>query len=336
MNVEERITALDHLSRDFDSRKDYWDTVIHRASASNSWFTPGNIGTALKAIRSRMLDRERLKSWVAGYPKPAAPKNVGLIMAGNLPLVGFADWLAVFVSGHNALVKCSDKDNVLFPAIMQRLNEISPEAGRYTTIVERLKDYDAVIATGSNNTAVYFESYFSNVPHIIRRNRTSIAVIHPNDNPEVLALLNRDIHSYFGLGCRNVSKLYLPEGFDIQLLMRSLEEESDNILFNKYKNNFDYNLSIYMLNKVPFYTDNNIILLEDESLFSRIACLHYEWYTDTSRVTEAIKARLDDIQCIVSSKPLEGLNVVAPGTTQQPALNDYADHVDTMEFLSKL
>lgn len=336
MNVEERITVLDHLNRDFDSRKDYWDAVILSASASNSWFTPGNIRNSIEAIRSRMLDPGKLKNWVSGYSQAAPPKKIGLIMAGNLPLVGFADWLAVFISGHKALVKCSDKDNVLFPALMQRLNEISPDAGQYTAIVERLKYYDAVIATGSNNTAVYFESYFSNVPHIIRKNRTSIAVIHPDDSPEVLRLLNRDIHSYFGLGCRNVSKLYLPEGFDIQLLMRILEEESDNILFNKYKNNFDYNLSIYMLNKVPFHTDNNIILIEDESLFSRIACLHYEWYTDTSSVTEAIKARLDDIQCIVSSKPLEGLNVIAPGMTQQPALNDYADNVDTMEFLSKL
>lgn len=336
MNLSKRISLMTSLREDIELNKDYWAAKIREAEMMNPWFTPSSTSNALKSISAEMLDPVKLEKWVGFYPVPKSPANVGIIMAGNLPLVGFADWLAVFMSGHRAMVKCSDKDSVLFPAILERLKEWEPEFSGNTIIEERLKGYDAIIATGSNNTSLYFKSYFKHVPHIIRKNRTSVGVIQSGDDEEVLEAFNADIHSYFGLGCRNVSKLYLPLGFDIRLLMSVFERESSNIAFNKYKNNFDYNLSIYLLNKIPFYTDNNIILIEDKSPFSRIACLHYEWYDDVNEVMTDIKSRRDDIQCIVSSDRVGDLKVIPPGTTQSPGLFDYADDVDTMHFLSNI
>ncbi|MCO6459946.1 MAG: acyl-CoA reductase [Saprospiraceae bacterium] len=336
MNKNQRINALNLLRQDLSVNSTYWDDVIYRAMSMNQWFTEKNIRHALNAISQEMLDPDKLSNWSDQYPLIKESKNIGLIMAGNLPLVGFADWLAIFVTGHISKVKCSEKDNVLFPAIIERMGQLVPETLPYTNIITLLKDFDAVIATGSNNSAIYFESYFKNIPHIIRKSRTSVAIIHPDDGDDVLDKLSNDIHAYFGLGCRNVSKIYLPIGYDIQHVMKALEKNSENILFNKYKNNFDYNLSIYMLNKISFYTDNNIILIEDPGLFSRIACLHYQWYDSLEDVVTDLSTKMDEIQCIVSSKPITKFDTIKPGYTQQPALGDYADHVDTMQFLSNL
>lgn len=336
MERSQRISLMASLREDFEQNMDFWNGKIREAEIRNPWFTQSNTTNAIKAIASGMLDPDKLTEWVDFYPEPKTQRNVGIIMAGNLPLVGFADWLAVFMSGHRALVKCSDKDAVLFPAILERLREWELEITEITSIEERLKGYDAIIATGSNNTSLYFESYFRHVPHIIRKNRTSVAVIHADDDDSVLEAFNADIHSYFGLGCRNVSKLYLPVGFDIRRMMAALERDSSNITFNKYKNNFDYNLSIYLLNKISFYTDNNIILIEDKSPFSRISCLHYQWYDDLAEVITDLKSSLDEIQCVVSSGRVGDLEITPPGMTQCPGLFDYADDVDTMHFLSTI
>lgn len=336
MTRDQRIIALNLLKNDFIINKSHWDEVIERAMAMNPWFTEKNIRMAITSICEEMLDSQKLTQWSGQYPEIQDIKKVGLIMAGNLPLVGFADWLSIFISGHYAIVKCSEKDNVLFPAIIERLAILDNETVKFTSIVEQLKGFDAVIATGSNNTALYFESYFKNVPHIIRKNRTSVAVIDAEDPDEVLNQLTIDIHAYFGLGCRNVSKIYLPVGFDIQRIMRALEKDTTNSMFNKYKNNFDYNLSIYMLNKISFYTDNNIILIEEPGLFSRIACLHFQWYESMEEIIHDFDLHKEDIQCIVSAIPIDGLKTILPGHTQMPALTDYADDIDTMAFLSKL
>jgi len=317
---------------------DHWNSVIEIACDHNAWFIRKNIKQSLDAITNEMLDAEKLENWIGNYNLNATknPKKIGLIMAGNLPLVGFADWLSVFMSGNIALVKCSDKDNILFPALMNKLNEIDSELENKTQIIERLKDYDAVIATGSNNSSIYFESYFKHVPHIIRKNRTSVAVLDGTESDEVILKIGNDIHAYFGLGCRNVSKIYLPSGYDVKKLLAVWETQQDNINFNKYKNNFDYNLSLYLLNKIPFYTDNSLILIEDKSLFSRISCIHFEFYDDETSLIHSLTENLEDIQCIVSEKPLGNLNVTPPGETQQPGLMDYADNVDTMQFLLNL
>lgn len=333
----EKIHALTLLKKSLIGETEYWDGIVDQACAQNAWFTKENVERSLKAIQLEFLDEVKLQEWISAYDfTNISPKRVGIIMAGNLPLVGFADWLAVFMSGHISLVKCSDKDNVLFPALMAKLNEIAPEYCDQTQIIERLKDYDATIATGSNNSAIYFQSYFNHVPHIIRKNRTSVAVINADTSDEVIEKIGRDIHTYFGLGCRNVSKVYLPEGYDVTKLLAVWEKQDENINFNKYKNNFDYNLSLYLLNKIPFHTDNSVILVEDKSLFSRISCIHYEIYKDEAELLENLKNNLEDIQCIVSENSLADLSVIAPGKTQEPGLKDYADNVDTMKFLATL
>lgn len=333
-----KIHALSLLKKSLLEDTDHWNSVIEIACDHNAWFIRKNIKQSLDAITNEMLDAEKLENWIGNYNLNATknPKKIGLIMAGNLPLVGFADWLSVFMSGNIALVKCSDKDNILFPALMNKLNEIDSELENKTQIIERLKDYDAVIATGSNNSSIYFESYFKHVPHIIRKNRTSVAVLDGTESDEVILKIGNDIHAYFGLGCRNVSKIYLPAGYDVKKLLAVWETQQDNINFNKYKNNFDYNLSLYLLNKIPFYTDNSLILIEDKSLFSRISCIHFEFYDDETSLIHSLTENLEDIQCIVSEKPLGNLNVTPPGETQQPGLMDYADNVDTMQFLLNL
>ncbi len=332
-----KIHALTLLKKSLTEEKEFWDGIVDQACAQNAWFTKQNVERSLQAIQTEFLDEVKLKDWVALYDfRNVEARRVGIIMAGNLPLVGFADWLAVFMSGHVALVKCSDKDSVLFPALMSKLDEVAPEFKDQTVIIERLKNYDATIATGSNNSAIYFQSYFNHVPHIIRKNRTSIAVITENSSDEIIEKIGLDIHAYFGLGCRNVSKVYLPEGYNVTRLLAIWEQQAENINFNKYKNNFDYNLSLYLLNKIPFHTDNNLILVEDQSLFSRISCIHYEYYKDENILIDNLKENLEDIQCIVSEKSLNEFSVVAPGKTQEPGLTDYADNVDTMQFLTTL
>jgi len=333
-----KIHALSLLKKSLLEDTDHWNSVIENACDHNAWFIRKNIKQSLDAITNEMLDAEKLENWIGNYNLNATknPNKIGLIMAGNLPLVGFADWLSVFMSGNIALVKCSDKDNILFPALMNKLNEIDSELENKTQIIERLKDYDAVIATGSNNSSIYFESYFKHVPHIIRKNRTSVAVLDGTESDEVILKIGNDIHAYFGLGCRNVSKIYLPAGYDVKKLLAVWETQQDNINFNKYKNNFDYNLSLYLLNKIPFYTDNSLILIEDKSLFSRISCIHLEFYDNKDSLIDSLTQNLDDIQCIVSEEPLGNLNVTPPGETQHPGLMDYADNVDTMQFLLNL
>ena len=333
-----KIHALSLLKKSLLEDTDHWNSVIEIACDHNAWFIRKNIKQSLDAITNEMLDAEKLENWIGNYNLNATknPKKIGLIMAGNLPLVGFADWLSVFMSGNIALVKCSDKDNILFPALMNKLNEIDSELENKTQIIERLKDYDAVIATGSNNSSIYFESYFKHVPHIIRKNRTSVAVLDGTESDEVILKIGNDIHAYFGLGCRNVSKIYLPAGYDVKKLLAVWETQQDNINFNKYKNNFDYNLSLYLLNKIPFYTDNSLILIEDKSLFSRISCIHFEFYDYKDSLIDSLTQTLDDIQCIVSERPLANLKVTSPGETQHPSLMDYADNVDTMQFLLNL
>jgi len=332
-----KIAALNLLKKSLNQEKEHWESVIDKACNENAWFLRSNVEKALAAIEMEFLDDTKLEKWLGNYEIPEDKnKRVGLIMAGNLPLVGFADWLAVFMSGNIAVVKCSDKDKVLFPAMMDKLNELAPELSQKTIITERLKDYDAVIATGSNNSSIYFESYFKHVPHIIRKNRASVAILNEDDGDEVILKVGEDIHAYFGLGCRNVSKIYVPQGYDVKRLLAQWEKQSDNIYFNKYKNNFDYNLSLYMLNKIPFYTDDNLILVEDKSLFSRISCIHFEYYQSHEELISTLKDNLDDIQCIVSIQEIADFKVTPPGETQHPGLLDYADNVDTMKFLQEL
>lgn len=339
MDLQARIAVMARLGRHLlESEDDYLEAVIHRTSAHNPWFTKDNQRQALRAIAERLLQREALEAWAARYPIPEelTGVTVGLVMAGNIPLVGFHDLLCTFIAGHRAQIKLSEKDPYLLPALLQQLRRFDARTTACFDTVQRLSDFQAVIATGSNNSARYFEAYFGKYPHIIRRNRNSVAVLTGRESRDELVRLGQDIFSYFGLGCRNVSKVYLPRGYALDTLLEALHEYRTLILHEKYKHNFDYNFALLTLNKTPFRFNGCLIMTESAALDSRIAMLHYEYYDSIEQVGEALRARADQLQVVVSQHPVPGVEVVPFGKSQCPSLNDYADHVDTMAFLCEL
>ncbi len=335
MTSIERITALSRLGELLLQPDDYLDAIIHRTEYNNPWFTKENQQMAIQAIATEFLDKNKLEKWAAAYPIADEPpmKTVGMVMAGNLPLVGFHDLVCTFVAGHKAKIKLSDKDKFLLPYLLQLLEKYTPGAGAYFEIVEQLTGFDAVIATGSNNSARYFEAYFGKYPHIIRKNRNAVAVLDGSESSDDLHALGKDIFRFFGLGCRNVSKLYLPQGYDFQPLMEALHEWREIANHSKYRNNFDYNLALLMLNQVPYFNNGCIIRTENKAIASRIAMLHYEFYEDKNWLEMELAGRQEEIQCIVAKPQLISLPTIAFGKTQEPGLMDYADGVDVMEWL---
>lgn len=340
LSLQARIAALGKLGQWILEKEERLEQAMRRSEIENSWFTQENIQRSLNAIAAEFLDPEKLNAWAAQYPvEGVSPRRVGLIMAGNIPLVGFHDWLCVFMAGHTAVVKLSDKDKYLLPALLQALAAIEPASAAYTHLVGAeapLRDFDAVIATGSNNSARYFEEYFGKYPHIIRRNRNSVAILSGQETDAELLALGADIVSYFGLGCRNVSKLYVPHGYNFEHLMEVLHEYREISLHNKWKNNFDYNFTLFILNKIPHYNNGCLLLTENSALQSRIASLNYEYYNDLYELEASLQSIADQIQCIVSAVSFPSLNTLAFGDTQHPGLKDYPDGVDVMQFLCNL
>lgn len=338
MTIQERLSVLIKLGKVLSAPDEYRDAVIHRTFHHNQWFTKANQQLAFEAIAGNMLQEDKLQQWLGNYEmkEPEAPLKVGLVLAGNIPLVGFHDVLCVFVSGHRSVVKLSDKDPYLLPYVLKRLAEIDTRTKAYFQIVERLEDFDAVIATGSNNSARYFEAYFGKYPHIIRRNRNAVAVLTGEESREQLHGLGDDVFRYFGLGCRNVAKLYLPRGYSFDPLLEALHEYRELVNHSKYKNNFDYNYALFMLNKVSYQANGCIILTENTSLQSHIAGLHYEYYDEEKELRQELEDRREEIQCVISSRSFSPLPTFAFGEAQEPELWDYADGVDTVEFLLQL
>ena len=340
MHLEDRLQLLIRLGERLRTPDDYRDAVMHRTAHRNLWFTKENQRHAIDAIATQLLDADRLRSWVADYElsEPAVPRVVGLVLAGNIPLVGFHDVLCTFVAGHRAQIKLSEKDLFLLPYLVKVLTDMDPRAAAYFRFVQRLSDFDAVIATGSNNTARYFEQYFGNYPHIIRRNRHAVAVLTGKESDAQLLALGDDIFRYFGMGCRNVSKLYVPEGYDFNRLLEILHDNFKHLVrHSKYKNNYDHNSALYILNRTPFYNNGCVLLIEDRSLTSRIAALHYEYYPSLAAVAADLTDREAAIQCVVSAVPLDIPHPqFALGQAQNPGLSDYADGVDTLAFLAGL
>lgn len=309
---------------------------MHRTMHHNQWFTVENQKQAVSAISQYFLKEEKLKEWVERYDIPEETrniKNVGIVMAGNIPLVGFHDMISVFLSGHRAMMKLSDKDSYLLPYLLKLLARIDERTGSYFQFVDTLKGFDAVIATGSNNSSRYFDYYFSKIPSIIRKNRNAIAVLTGDETEEELRALGQDVFQYFGLGCRNVAKIYVPKGYQFEPLMEALHEYREIVLHNKYKNNFDYNFAIQVLNKVPYYSNGCILLIENKSLQSRVGELYFEYYKSQAELEEEIIQREEEIQCVVAKEGVLRRSTLAFGKAQQPELWDYADGVDTMEFL---
>lgn len=342
LKLQQRIELLAELGRFIQTEKDHPDlqAAIQRSWIENKWFTPDNTRAALDAIAATMLDEQLLKAWADQYPlrdKMHPERTIGMVMAGNIPLVGFHDWLCVFMSGERARIKLSGKDFYLLPFLIQLMGQWEHESRAYTTFCaaeEPLRGFDAVIATGSNNTARYFEQYFSPYPHIIRRNRNAVGVLDGTEGFADLYALGRDIFTYFGLGCRNVSKIYVPRGYQFDALMEALHEYRDLAHHDKYRNNFDYNMTLFLLNKISFLNNGCIILKEDASISSRIACLHYSFYENEAALQSELQERAEEIQCIVGKKPLPNSTVIPFGQSQTPGLTDYPDGVDVMAWLT--
>lgn len=339
MTLTERKEVLVRLGDHLRGEDEYLRAVMHRAEFNNPWFTRGNQEKAVQAIAEHYLDAGKLDEWLGSYEVPAKttdPKAVGLVLAGNIPLVGFHDVLSVFVSGHRSVIKLSEKDQYLLPYLLQLLERFDERTTGYFTLSGRLSGFDAVVATGSNNSARYFESYFGKYPHIIRCNRNAVAVLTGQETPEELHALGRDIFSYFGLGCRNVSKVYVPRAYDLMVLLEALHEYRDISRHEKYKHNFDYNYALYVLNKESYLANGCIILTEKKAVQSRIAGLHYEYYDDLRAVESDIALRSEEIQCVVAREGVLPVPTLSFGEAQAPELWDYADGVDTLAFLLDL
>lgn len=310
-----------------------WKAAKQKAFAENHWFIPEFIELAVTNIARNFLQPHQLDQLINGYQLPDevhGPKTVGIVMAGNIPLVGFHDLLCVFLSGHYAMIKPSGRDEALIRHIAGKLVEWNSEAERYIRISALIKNCDAYIATGSNNSARYFEYYFKKYPSIIRRNRTSVAVLDGGESETDLEKLSDDVYQYFGLGCRNVTKIFVPHGYDFLPLLNAFRKWDYLINHHKYKNNYDYNLAMHILNNRFYMTNGSIILVEDASFFSPISQLHYEYYTDEQSVRSMMSKNNEDIQCVVAK------NEKAFGDAQLPGVCEYADGVDTMAFLAKL
>jgi hypothetical protein len=339
MNLQMRIDLAAQLGEYILSDAADWQEAKHKASLTNPWFTPEFIDLATVNIAKNFLDKQKLKNWTCSYKiETVDPKKIGIVMAGNIPLVGFHDFLSVFISGHKAIIKASSKDDVLIKHLVQKLTEWSAnkrthsenkELNELIVFQEMLKSCDAYIATGSNNSAKYFEYYFKKYPHIIRRNRTSVAVLDGDETTAELEKLADDVHLYFGMGCRNVTKVYIPKEYDFIPMLSAFKKYEDFKDHNKYKNNYDYYLALHILNGKFYMSTASIILLENPSIFSPISQLNYEFYTDKNAVAKSLGS-LDDLQCAV------GHDYIPFGQAQIPSLSDYADGIDSINFLIKL
>jgi len=315
------------------------DQILSRASAENGWFTPKNILFSFQKW-AEALSRKNLEEWVsynstALSQEPRESKTVAIVMAGNIPLVGFHDFIAVLITGNKVLAKLSSKDKILLPFISEKLTEIEPEFRKYIEFTEgKLESFDAVIATGSDNTSRYFDYYFGKYPHIIRKNRNSVAILTGKENQTELNLLADDIFRYFGLGCRNVSKLYVPEGYDFKDFFKGIYPWKDIVHNHKYINNYDYNKAVYLMDNRPLLDNEFLLLKKDSGFSSPIGVVFYEKYNSLVNLENILEERSEQIQCIVSQNG--SFHGISFGETQQPKLWDYADGVDTIEFLVTL
>ncbi|MDX9704273.1 MAG: acyl-CoA reductase [Weeksellaceae bacterium] len=323
------------LSEDFNSLENKFLQSIQKAESENPWFTRENIFLALEQW-AKVLTTTDLENWTKQYKYTENPKRVGVIMAGNIPLVGFHDLLSVLLSGHQLIVKTSSKDDALIDFILDFLMNSNEKFNSSIQKTERLKDFDAVIATGSNNTARYFDYYFRKVPSIIRKNRTSVAVLTGEESPEDLRNLGKDLFSYFGLGCRNVTKIYLPKNFNTDLLFESFYDWKSVIHHTKYANNYEYNRAVYLLSKEAFLDNNFVILKESKELHSPVGVVYFEFYNNSNELKNELHNLQEEIQCVVAQTQNEFSDSVKFGQTQNPSLNDYADGVDVMQFLENL
>lgn len=346
MELEERLEglakwghAISALVEELDSNEDSdfgnpLKNIIQQVHRANAWFIPEFTLTSVTAL-AKWLDRDALQDWISDYPDLKSShknmKTIGIVMAGNIPAVGFHDLLAVLVSGNKAQIRCSTDDAILLPFLLEVLFDVSQDFKSLVQIGYKFQDFDAVIATGSNNTSRYFDFYFGKYPHIIRKNRNTAAVLTGDETDQELTALGTDIFTYFGLGCRNVSKLLVPEGYVFDRFFQCMESYGSRLMqHNKYMNNYDYHRTLYLLNNEHFLTNNFLSLRESPLLSTPVSVLHFERYGSAGELEEMLRRDADQLQCVV------GAGFLPFGATQSPGLADYADGVDTLRFLSEL
>ena len=303
--------------------------IVNNAYLANPWFLPKNILLAIKGIRS-FLEPNALIPWMDPYDATSTPRRIGIVMAGNLPLVGFHDLLCVLLSGHKAIVKLSHQDSVLMGYIINEIKAINPLLDDFIVIKERLTDIDAVLATGSDNTSRYFEYYFRDIPKIIRKNRTSVAILTGDETPDEHYGLGHDLFDYFGMGCRNVSKVFIPKNYDIRTVFPSIQSFAPMVEHHKYRNNYEYNKVIYLLQQIEHYDTGFNLWKMDSGLVSPLSVIFYGEYDDISSLSQYLTVNASKIQCII------GHGNISFGKAQHPKVDDYADGINTMDFLVKL
>jgi len=340
MQLQQRINAFQNLGAflaSITSAKEdqHLQEIVAKASIYNSWFTEKNVLFALNSW-SEALSEENITKWLSGYTiSDTEPKTVAIIMAGNIPLVGFHDFISVLITGNNVLAKLSSNDTQLLPFLAEYLTEIEPEfKNRIHFTEEKLTNFDAVIATGSNNTARYFDYYFGKYPNIIRKNRNSVAVLTGEETSEQLKALANDIFMYFGLGCRNVSKIFLPKNYNFDPFFNAMFSWKHIINNNKYINNYDYNKAVYLMSTIDLLDNEFMLLKEDTGYSSPISVVFYEYYNSLEQLNDHLSENKEHIQAIVSEAGV--LNEIPFGKSQTPQLWEYADGIDTIAFLVNL
>jgi hypothetical protein len=345
MTIDERINAFATLGKSIldsynDKEQNYLWKSIGTAHIENPWFTPDFCEEAILSIAHKWLNKDKITSWVSNYPEryfaPRNPKKTGVVMAGNIPFVGVHDLICVLVSGHYFMGKISSKDGGLMQAFVNILLEVEPRFDDHLSVVkENLQSFDAVIATGSDNSARYFEYYFGKFPNIIRKNRHSVAILSGKESKVELNSLLKDIFTYFGLGCRNVSKILIPKDYDLSELINEMNSFKYLLNHNKYANNYEYHRALYIMNGFPHYDNGFVLLKPDDGLGSPVGVLFYQSYESYQQIIDYIKLQRESLQCIVSSIN-EIPKRIAFGKTQQPEISDYMDGIDTLEFLGNL
>lgn len=332
--------STNQIPEDFTEAESRMHTQAIDASYMNPWFTMPHVAQAIASL-GEMLEQAKLSKWVEGYPQlkntPREIRQIAVVMAGNIPLVGFHDFLCVLLSGHSVLGKLSSQDKILPVALAQLLIEKEPDFSSRIAFSEGpIKGFDAIIATGSNNSARYFEYYFGKYPNIIRKNRSSVAILDGTEDISILEKLGADVFTHFGLGCRNVSKILLPKGFDPARLFNAWQKWQQITDNYKYYNNYDYFKAVYLINRTPFFDSEFVLLKESADLSSPVAVLHYQTYESLDELMQYLESESENIQCVVSQMDIPIAFRVPPGKSQAPELWDYADRIDTMEFLLQL
>lgn len=327
--MNKKIELLEQLRTYMLSNDEEWILCKELAQRNNGWFIPEFIELAVNTICEHYLEPQKLKEYASKFTNTNELKVIGITMAGNLPMVGFHDFLSVFLSPHKQRVKFSSKDNTLLPHLFSKMHSWDSSIQDDFGSSEFIRDCDAYIATGSNQSALVFKQYFAKYPHIIRNNKTSVAILDGTETDQELEALSDDVYFYFGLGCRNVTKLYIPKGYNFEMLLNIFRKYDELKNHNKYRNNFDYNLALYILNNQYYMSNESLLMVENESIYSPISVLHYEFYESVHDVKTSLQVN-ENLQAII------GKNFIPFGSAQYPELTDFADGINTVDFLNSL